>query len=82
VSRAPTTTMSGLSISEHICQSYFNLTDTTCIIRCQSMDGGYLFDATSADLRGGKAKEVLDMRSRDILCGCGYQEFDDCVRIR
>jgi hypothetical protein len=46
------------------------------------MDGGYLFDATSADLRGGKAKEVLDMRSRDILCGCGYQEFDDCVRIR
>ena len=46
------------------------------------MDGGYQFGATSADLRGGKAKEVLDVRSRDILCGCAYQEFDDCVRIR
>ena len=36
------------------------------------IDGGYQFGA----------KEVLDVRSRDILCGCAYQEFDDCVRIR
>ena len=48
----------------------------------ESMDDGCLLGAASADLRGGKAKEVLDVRSRDLLCGCGYLEFDDCVRIR
>lgn len=82
MSRAPTTTMSG-QVCRYTSTSATSTSQLPILyVVNESTDDGCLLGAASADLRGGKAKEVLDVRSRDLLCGCGYLEFDDCVRIR
>ena len=45
------------------------------------MNSEYYY-AADAELRGVKAKEVLDKQKKDGVCGCFSLEFDNCINTK